>query len=208
MVGADRFDESAGERGAPDPDPGLGAGFGSVRVDEPTDDSYWSSIDYPEPRPRPDVSVGARSVARARRAPRALIASFVAAVLVVGSGAYAVGHMNGRAPVPGLQRQVDAQRSELRSRAATIAAQARTLAADEAQLRSLRAQVSQSAATRTACRNAIAAADRAFGTESDALHALATSDFATATSLTDRFGIELDEYGRARSTCLGPDPTV
>jgi hypothetical protein len=82
------------------------------------------------------------------------------------------------------------------------------LATDEAQLRSLRSQVSQSAATQTACNNAIAAADRAFGTESDALHALAGSDFASADSLTARFGSELDDYAAARSTCLGSPTTV
>jgi hypothetical protein len=192
MVGADRFDESAGERGT---------------VTSLPDDSYWSNIDYPEPRPRPPAAVG--SVARDRGSiRRRLSAGFVAALLVIGGGAYAVGRTNGHAPVPGLHRQVEAQRSELERRAATIATQARELTADEARLRALRAQASHSAAIQTACQHAISVANRAFGTESDALHALAATDFAAAKSLTDLFGTELDEFAGARSTCLGSTTAV
>ena len=204
MVGADRFDESAGERGAPAP---PDAQLRTLPPEPHGDDSYWSNIDYPEPRARP---AGVHAPVRAPRGARsrAWLGAFVAAVLLVGGGAYAAGRANGHAPVPGLHRRVDAQGAALRSRAAKVTAQARALAADEAQLRSLRAQASQSAATQTACRDAIAAADRAFGTESEALHALAGSDLATAQSLADRFGTELDEYAGARAECVGAATSV
>jgi hypothetical protein len=203
MVGADRFDE-AGERASAPPNDGA------LRTvpDEPADDSYWSQIDYPEPRPMPAGAPRTSVASRRRTTGRGLTAAVVALLLVVGGGAYAVGRANGHAPVPGLHRQVDAQQATLQRRAATIARQARALAADEARLRSLRAQVSQSATAQAACRTAIEVADRAFGTESDALQALAGEDFATANTLTDRFGAELDEYAGAKAGCLGSTTAV
>jgi hypothetical protein len=183
MVGADQFDQTAGER-----------------------DSYWSEIDFPEPRARPLTAPA--PVAAARRTLRGLVAVFVAALVVVAGGAYALDRVNGHAPVAGLHRQLEAQHTLLEQRAAKIAAQGRALAADEAELRSLRSQVSQSVATQTACHDAIVAADRAFGTESDALHALASADAAGAGALTDLFGTELDAYATARSTCLGTTTSV
>jgi hypothetical protein len=113
MVGADRFDDTAGD--------GTGAAteLRSVGGDAPEPDSYWSDIDYPEPaaraaRPAPTVAPARHRRVRAQRIAAAVVA------VVIAAGGYALGHANGHAPVPGLRRRIDrleqtvsSQRSEL-----------------------------------------------------------------------------------------------
>jgi hypothetical protein len=217
MVGADRFDEVPGEY------PGSSAladpRLRSVDVDVDVDGSdanasYWSDIAYPEPRARVDAPARAVQTAPATRG-RRTIATLVAAALVVAGGAYALGRVNGHASVPGLHRQVAtlnhtvaSQRALLVSRAATMRAQAATIASDQAQLSTLRNEVSASQATASACQRAIDAADRAFETESDALNALVADDLSNASTLTDRFGTELDSYSTAKRACVSSTTSV
>jgi hypothetical protein len=111
---------------------------GAIEESAGEPDSYWSNIDYPEPRPRPVVLPAPAS--RGRGATARIGLGAILAALLIGAGAFAVGRANGQAPVAGLHRRIDTQQQRLRSRAATIAAQGRRLASDEAELQSLRSQ--------------------------------------------------------------------
>lgn len=200
MVGADRYDEANGLPAAPRPAAGEAASV--VDFERPPDpDSYWANIDYPPVRPqfvRPPVDSQPRRVRRRRRI---LAAVVVVAALAIAGGSYAVGRTNGHAPVPGLQRRIATLEHTVASQRAQLRAQAATLETDRDQVRVLRDRAAATQATVAVCRRALEDADRAFGTESAALHALSVTDLGTADALAAQFGTELDQYADAAHDC-------
>jgi hypothetical protein len=199
MVGAEHFDDTVGEPRPGAPEIRLSA----VDTAAPEPGSYWADIDYPEPGPRTVVPPApAATPARPARS-RRVIAAVVAAIVVVGAGSYAVGRMNGHAPVPGLHRTIDSQRAALRARATTIKSQAATIASDEAQLGSVHSELSQTTSVEIACRGAVADAVRAFTAEAGLFSALDDGDTASANLLADQFETAADQFDTARTTCVG-----
>lgn len=200
MVGADRYEEGGGYSAVGRP--AMGESPGALDLEHLADpDSYWANIDYPPARPqfvRPPVDSQHR---RERTRRRNLAAVAVAAAFALAIGSYAVGRINGHAPVPGLQRRIDALEQTIASQRAQLDARAATVAAGRNQIRTLRDRASGSQTSVTACQHALDGADHALGTESAAIQALSLADHSSADALAAQFGNELDQFATAARAC-------